>query len=199
MRNDFLNDLGERLSNRGLNFSQVEKVLKPYEIHFKERKLQGKTYEEIINELEPIDEIVNEFAPKKPIVKEINKYEINEEYENYEQKKRNGFVVALEIIIFALLNVLVFIPIGILIFVIPIALFLFPIGLMIMSVGALIYGEVFINGHIMMLNLLTRITLPVAIIGLSILILIASIYVFKYFFKLVASFSRFQLRILRRQ
>lgn len=200
MRNKFLQDLGENLSERGLSFKAIEKILRPYEIHFIEAEAQGKTYEEIVNELESIGDIADKFAPKDviPIRSASTSAEDLEHVEERKPKKSNGFVLAILILALVLLNVFIFIPVGLGIFAGLIALLAIPFSLGTVAISALLYGATYVNGHLFVLSIVSRIALPLGILGVCIFFLIGLYYLFKYFFKGVAGFSRLQASIFRR-
>lgn len=113
------------------------------------------------------------------------------------KKKRSLGVIAMYAVLFFFLN-LFLVPTFIAMFGGIVCIAVLPITFILVALGVLLYGNAYVNGHLILMNPLTRWTLPFGIIGLSILCFVFAFFLLKWLFKLVALIFSWQAKFLRR-
>ncbi len=190
MKSKFLDDLKLSLKSSGVKDVAANEITRVYDEYFLEAERLGKTYDETRGSIENLNSIVSTFAPKK-----VREYK--EVGDTIIKEKRSLGVIALYAVLFFFLNMFL-IPALVAMFGGIVCIALLPIAFIFAAVGILLYGNAYINGHLIMMNPLTRWTLPIGVIGLSILCFILAFFLFKWFFQLVACIFSWQAKFLRR-
>lgn len=190
MKSKFLDDLKLSLKSSGVKDVAANEITRVYDEYFLEAERLGKTYDETRGSIENLNSIVSTFAPKK-----VREY--REVGDTVIKEKRSLGVIALYAVLFFFLN-LFLIPALIAMFGGIVCIALLPLAFILAALGVLLYGNAYVNGHLIMMNPLTRWTLPIGVIGLSILCFVLAFFLFKWFFQLVAFIYSWQAKFLRR-
>ena len=190
MKSKFLDDLKLSLKSSGVKDVAANEITRVYDEYFLEAERLGKTYDETRGSIENLNSIVSTFAPKK-----VREYK--EVGDTVIKEKRSLGVIALYAVLFFFLNIFL-VPALIAMFGGIVCIALLPLTFILAALGVLLYGNAYVNGHLIMMNPLTRWTLPIGVIGLSILCFVLAFFLLKWLFKLVALIFSWQAKFLRR-
>lgn len=190
MKSKFLDDLKLSLKSSGVKDTAANEITRVYDEYFREGERLGKSYDEVRGSIENLNTIVSTFAPKK-----IREYK--EVGDTVIKEKRSLGVIAMYAVLFFFLN-LFLVPTFIAMFGGIVCIAVLPITFILVALGVLLYGNAYVNGHLILMNPLTRWTLPFGIIGLSILCFVFAFFLLKWLFKLVALIFSWQAKFLRR-
>lgn len=190
MKSKFLDNLKTSLIGSGVKDTASEEITRVYDLYFKEGSKLGKTENEIYDSIENLNTLVRTFAPTKvKEYKETSKAVIKE--------KRSLAAISFSAVILFLLN-LIIVPIILSLFLVIFTITLTPVIAIIVSVAVLLYGLIYINGHVVIISELTRWTLPFGIIGLSLIAFVIASYLYKWLFSFVAILFSWEAKFLRR-
>lgn len=190
MKSKFLDNLKTSLRGSGVKEEATNEIARVYNEYFKEGSKLGKSEKEIYDGIENLNTLVRTFAPTKvKEYKETSKAVIKE--------KRSLGAIAFSAVILFLLN-LFLVPIILSLFLVVFTITLLPVVATVASIAVLLYGVIYVNGHMVVLSELTRWTLPFGVIGLSIIAFIVASYLYKWLFSLVAILFSWEARFLRR-
>ena len=190
MKSKFLDDLKLSLKSSGVKDVAANEITRVYDEYFLEAERLSKTYDETRGSIENLNSIVSTFAPKK-----VREYK--EVGDTVIKEKRSLGVIALYAVLFFFLNIFL-VPALIAMFGGIVCIALLPLTFILAALGVLLYGNAYVNGHLIMMNPLTRWTLPIGVIGLSILCFVLAFFLLKWLFKLVALIFSWQAKFLRR-
>ncbi|MCI6610216.1 MAG: DUF1700 domain-containing protein [Ezakiella sp.] len=189
MNNPFLNNLKHKLENVGIRNNATKEIIHIYEEYLVSGIRRGKTETELIGNLESEEIIANAFAPDEFIEKEI-KQSVAPKKRTFGQIVFNGFILFI-------LNIII-VPVLFTFLGIITAITIMPIVIIVIAIALLLYGTFYLNGLLLPIHPLTRWTLSLGIIGLSILVFIGMIYIYGIFFKGVGAIFKYETKFLRR-
>lgn len=190
MKNKFLDNLKTSLLGSGVKETATEEIRRVYNEYFKEASKLGKSEKEIYDGIENLNTLVRTFAPTK--VKEYR-----ETSKAVVKEKRSLGAIAFSAVILFLLN-LFLVPIILTLFLAVFTITMLPVIATVASIAVLLYGVIYVNGHMVVLNEITRWTLPFGVIGISIILFVAASYLYKWLFSLVAILFSWEAKFLRR-
>lgn len=141
---------------------------------------------------------VDNMASENKSYSEVHQENNTKKEDLHKVDNRSTFSIVAIIVFFLFLDLIVVIPVGLSILLTLVALMIIPVAFSIISWATLVSGVLYINNYPLVLNAITRYTLPIAIFLLSLLAFIVLIYLISKFTKIFFKIFALQNKVIRR-